>query len=91
MMQFPQTAQERVGQYASMRGKCSIEQVVEQVKATVDIHDVHELERVASEKMVRCVRNAKDAMPPARPPRMTVPPPSSATPASSSPSSSPLY
>lgn len=42
--------------------------------------------------MVRCVINAKkDAMPLARPPRMAMPPPSTAAPASSSPSFSPLY
>lgn len=92
VMQFPQIVQELVGQYASMRGKRPIEQVVEQVKATMDIHDAQELEHVASKKMVRCVRNAKkDATPPARPPRKVVPPPSTTIPASSSPSSSPLY
>lgn len=75
-----------------MRRKRPIEQVVEQVKATVDIHEVQELEQVASEKMVRCVRNVKrDAMPQARPSRKVVPPPSTAAPTSSSPSSNPLY
>lgn len=75
-----------------MRGKCSIDQVVEQVKATMDSHDVQELEQVTLEKVERCVRNAKkDATPPARPPRTAVPPLSTAITEFSSPSSSPLY
>lgn len=91
-MQFPQIAQEPAGQYMSMREKHPIEQVVEQVKAIVDVDDVQELEQVASEKIVRCVRNAKrDATPSARPPRKVVPPPSTTVPTSSSPSSNPLY
>lgn len=90
--QVPQTIQESVGQYASMRGKRPIEQVVEQVKATMDIHDAQDLEHVATQKMVRCVRNEKkDTTPPARPSRKVMPPPSTTIPASSSPSSSPLY
>lgn len=58
----------------------------------MDIHDAQELEHIASEKMVRCIRNKKkDAMPLARPPRKVVPPPSTTIPTSNSPSSSPLY
>lgn len=45
---------------------------VQQVRNVVDEHDVRELERVASNKMVRCVkkRRADPTLPP-RPPRKT--------------------
>lgn len=53
-----------------MHGKRTIERRVQQVKETIDEHDMRELERVASNKIVKCVRNqVKDPSPPARPPR----------------------
>ena len=43
---------------------------MQQVKVTMDEHDARELEHVAMEKMMRCVRNQeKDPSPPSRPPR----------------------
>jgi len=90
--QFLEAIQEPIGQYASMRGKHPIEHMIERMRATMDTHDVQELERVALEKEVRCVRNArKDATPPPRPPRMTMPPTAAAVPEVDSPSSNPLY
>lgn len=72
-----------------MRGKQPIEQVVRQVRATMDVHDAKELEQVAMEKIVKCVWNKRrDPSPPTRPPRKVIPPPIS--PAISSPTSSPL-
>jgi len=74
--QFPPTVEILVGQYASVHGKGTVERRVQQVRNTIDEHDMHELERVTSDKMVRCVRNeTKDPSPPTRPPRKTRPRP----------------
>lgn len=53
---------------------------------------MHKLECVATEKMVRCVKNhEKEPSPPFRPPRRVVPPPSTLVPTSNSILSSPSY
>jgi len=75
-----------------MHGKNPMEQVVQQVRDIVDEHDMRELERVAIDKMVRCVRNKeKDSSPPPRPPRESIACPSPIVPPSGSSSLSPRY
>jgi len=75
-----------------MRGKNLVEQVVQQVRDTINEHDMREIERVATDKMVRCVRNReKDPSPPPRPPRESTACPSPIIPPSRSSSSSPRY
>lgn len=86
------TVEEPIGQYASMHGKSSIEKIVQQVRDTIDEHDMRELENVATDKMVRCVRNReKDSSQPKRPPRESTSSPSPVIPPSHSSSSSSLY
>lgn len=90
--QFPPTVEIPIGQYASMHGKETVERRVQQVRNTIDEHDMQELERVASDKMVRCVRNeTKYPSPPTRPPRKTTPRPPVVVSPSQTSSSSPLY
>jgi len=84
--------EEPVGQYASMHGKVPVEQVAQQVKETVDEHDVRELERVAKNKVVRCAKNQiPNPSPPQRPTRTMVSRPSQTIPQSGSESSGHLY
>jgi len=90
--QFPPMIKEPIGQYASMHDKKPVEEVVQQVRDTVDEHDIRELEHVATDKMVRCVRNREeDPSPPRRPLRRTTSRPSQTVPPSGSESFGPLY
>lgn len=62
-----------MGQYASMHGKGPVEKRIQQVVETMDDQDLVELERVASDKIVRCIRNQRqDLTPPPRPPKRAI-------------------